>query len=511
MFACLYVPDFPVQAALLSQVPDAREALRKSPIVVLDGPANLPKVIALNNAARNRGIEVGMTKLQVEAGGGVQMRKRSATEENAAQARLVECAISFSPVVESPAAGIVLFDLIGTERLFGLPIAVADKISTLANEWGFCSHVAVASNPDTALYAARGFAGVTVIPNGHEAQRLARLPVDLLPITPETQDILNGWGIYTFKALAALPDIALSERLGQHGLNLQRLAQGQVKRTLFPAETAQRFALSHEFENPVEILELLLFEMDRLLHGICFSLISQALSTNEVRLHLDLETTQILTGRKGESYEHVWRLPVPTQDARMLLTLIRLELERNAFVAPVGKLTLEALPIRPLTAQGNLFAPPSPEAGQLEISLAEVRSVVGDIDAQGRNCFGSPEPADTHAAGAFSMARYTTFSDAKRATAPLTTAIALRRFRPPIPASVEFSGAGPSAIFLWDKYRNVLAASGPWCSSGNWWDTTISWVREEWDVALKTYVGVGFFRIYQDRIRHQWFVEGMHD
>ncbi len=510
MFACLYVPDFSVQAALLSQIPDAREALRKSPIVVLDGPANLPKVVALNNPARNRGIKVGMTKLQVETCGGVQMRKRSATEENSAQARLIECATSFSPIVESADTGIALLDLAGTEKLFGSPKDIADKISTLANEWGFCSNVAVAPNPDTALYAARGFPGVTVIPDGHEAKSLARLRVDLLPVTPEIQDVLNGWGIYTFKALADLPDIALSERLGQQGLNLQQLARGQVKRTLFPPETTQRFVQSHEFENPVETLELLSFEIDRILCGICFSLISQALSTNEVRLQLALETTQILTGRKGESYEHVWRLPVPTQDARMLLTLIRLELERNTFVAPISKLTIEVLPIRPLTAQGNLFAPPSPEAGQLEISLAEVRAVVGDIDAHGRKCFGSPELADTHEAGAFSIARYTNFSDVKHSTAPSTT-IAFRRFRPPLPASVEFSGAEPSAIFLWDKYRNVLAASGPWCSSGHWWDATISWVREEWDVALKTYTGVGFFRIYRDRIRHQWFVEGMHD
>jgi len=75
MFACLLVPDFPVQAALLLEPKDTRELLRRSPIAVLDGPSNLPKVEALNDLARDVGIEVGMTKLQVETCGGVLLQK----------------------------------------------------------------------------------------------------------------------------------------------------------------------------------------------------------------------------------------------------------------------------------------------------------------------------------------------------------------------------------------------------------------------------------------------------
>jgi protein ImuB len=511
MFACLYVPDFSVQAALLSQTPEAREALRKSPIVVLDGPANLPKVIALNDPARTHGMEIGMTKLQVETCGGVLLRKRSIGDEHAAHARLIECANSFSPVVESSGPGTVLLDMAGTEKLFGPPKNVANALSALASDCGFRPNVAVASNPDTALFAARGFTGVTFIPRVQEAQHLACLKVDLLPATPEMLDILNGWGIYTFKAFGGLPEIALTERLGQQGLHLQKLARGEIKRTLFPPESTPSFVESHEFENPVETLEPLAFVLDHLLQKLCFSLTEQALSTTEVRLTLNLEVTQQLTGKNGESYERVWRLPAPTQDARMLLKLFRLELERNAFVAPVSKATIAALPIKPLTSQSNLFAPPTPEAGELEISLAEIRSVVGEIDANGRSCFGSPALIDTHEAGIFVVTRCTTFSDAEPSKAPSATTIALRRFRPPLAASVEFSGAMPSAVFLWEKYRNVLAASGPWCSSGNWWDAATSWAREEWDVALETYAGVGFFRIYLDRLRQQWFVEGLLD
>src|SRR5216684_9168064 len=132
MFACLLVPDFPVQAALLWEPEDTRERLRRSAIAVLDSPSNLPKVLALNDAARNAGIEVGMTKLQVETCGGVLLQKRSPDHEDTAQAALLECAAAFSPRVESTGPGIVILDLAGTEKLFGSPETTACKITVSA-------------------------------------------------------------------------------------------------------------------------------------------------------------------------------------------------------------------------------------------------------------------------------------------------------------------------------------------------------------------------------------------
>jgi protein ImuB len=511
MFACLHIPDFPVQAAILTQVPDAREVLRKSPIVILDGPSSSLRVIALNNPARDSGIEIGMTKLQVEGCSNVSLRKRSIADEDVANSRLIECANSFSPIVESASPGIALLDLTGTEKLFGSPKDAAHEMSEITREYGFNLNIAVASNPDAALYAARGFAGVTVIPDGHEAQRLARLRVDLLPVTEEMLLVLHDWGIYTFKLLADLPVIALTERLGQTGQHLQRLARGQVKRSLFSPTLSQRFVQSYEFDNPVENLEFLFFELTRLIHELCLSLASHGFSTNEIRLTLELEARQRLTGEKGELYKRECKLPVPTIDDKMILTLIRLELERNIFVAPISKLTVEALPVKPQIAQGNLFAPPSPEAGQLEISLTQIRTYAGDVDVNGRYCFGSPELVDTHESGAFAVTRFTTCTGVTKSITPPNTTVVLRRFRPALLASVELNDNIPSAILLWGKYRRVLKASGPWCGSGNWWDNTTAWAREEWDVALKTFAGVGLFRLCLDRIRKQWFVEGLLD
>jgi protein ImuB len=510
MFACLYVPDFSVQAVLRLEPLKTKEALLQSPVAVLDGPANLPNVTALNDPARKLGIEVGMTKLQAETCGGVTLRKRSLDSEDAAQIALINCGNSFSPRVESTCTGTVILDLSGTEKLFGSSENIARKISVTAAEQGFDLRVAIAANPDTAMYAARGFVGITIVPPHQEAEYLGALNVGILPTTPETLEILDGWGIQTFKALAALPEVPLTQRLGQPGLYLQKLAQGRIKRTLVPVETALTFVESYEFDDPVELLESLAFLLHRLIQQITERLMSHSLATNELRLTLDLGVTQLLDGSKGEQYKREWKLPLPTQDKNMLFAVVRLDLEHSTLAAPVKKITIEAIPIRPRYLQGDLFAPPSPEAEKLEITLARIRGIVGSADENGISCVGSPRIVDSHRPDAFTVQPFSSVSEASEKRT-LRSVIALRMFRPAVETSVQLNGEKPKSLRLLQTYRRVLAAFGPWCSSGNWWNSATAWVHEEWDVVVSTFEGVGYYRIYRDQIKGAWFIGATFD
>jgi protein ImuB len=510
MFACLYVPDFPCQAALLAECADARYRFQHFPTAVIDGRANLLKVVALNDRARKSGIRLGMTKLQVEICGGIALHKRVSTNESSAHERLLACANAFSPQVESTSPGTVLLDLTGTERLFGTSDDVTRQIVHNVNGRDFVLHIAIASNPDTALYAAKGFSGITVIPNGKEAVTLSRLSVDLLPATPEMLETLQGWGIHTFKALASLPEVALTERLGQAGLHLQRLAQGRVSRTLLPIEPTEKFIENYEFDDPIETLDSLTFVLNRLLQQLCANLLTHSLATNELRLTLQLEVRHHNDSSDGEQYHHQWKLPFPTQDKNVLFALLRLDLEQQTFSAPIKKVSIEGIPIKPRLAQGNLFAPPSPEAEKLEITLARVRGFVGSTDANAVSCVGTPKTTDTHKPGSFTLEPFSSVN-APNSMQPQTLPLTLRMFRPAMETSVELAGVTPHFVRLWSKHRRVVAASGPWCSSGNWWNKTFAWAREEWDIALKTSAGIGLYRIYLDRLCGQWFVEGMFD
>src|SRR5580692_675553 len=174
-FACIFVPDFPVEALLR-----AEPELRTQPLAVLEGKAPLQKVLAVNENARRAGIDPGMSKLQIEACAGLVLRARSLPQEVAAHAALLDCAQSFSPRVEAHGCDTIVLDLAGLQQLFGPLSKIARALARRASDLGLEASVAVAGNPDTAALAARGFLGVTVIPEGKEAEQLGSLPVEVL-------------------------------------------------------------------------------------------------------------------------------------------------------------------------------------------------------------------------------------------------------------------------------------------------------------------------------------------
>ncbi len=153
-------------------------------------------------------------------------------------ALLVECARYFSPRIEETSSDTVLFDVRGLGSLIGGPDKIARAIE---NRAGIPVDIAIATDPDAAILAARGIRGITVIPPGSEAERLADLPLNLLPGSPETAELLDAWGIRTLGELAALPPLGVAARLGHEGTYLQHLAQGRAGRQLRPMEDPLRF------------------------------------------------------------------------------------------------------------------------------------------------------------------------------------------------------------------------------------------------------------------------------
>src|SRR5439155_1660982 len=220
-FACIFVPDFPVQA-LLRVEPD----LRSQAVAVLEGKAPLEKVFAVNEQARHAGVEMGMTKLQVEACPELVLRTRSPLQEHSAHAALLDCA--------------------------------------------------------------------------------------------QILDTLSRWGIRNLRALAALPEIALSERLGQEGVRLQQLARGATSRTLVPVEPPLVFEEAIELEHPLVLVEPLAFLLARMLEQLCARLSARALATQEIRLQLELDN-----GSHIKTFHRTLRLPVPLLDEKIFLKLLQ--------------------------------------------------------------------------------------------------------------------------------------------------------------------------------------------
>ncbi len=553
-FACIFVPDFPVEALLR-----AEPELRSRSLAVLEGKAPLQKVFAVNENARRAGVSQGMTKLQIEACSGLVLRARSLPQEAAAHAALLDCAQSFSPRVEAVGCDTIVLDIAGLQPLFGPLPKIARALARRASHLGLESSVAVAGNPETATLAARGFSGVTVIPEGKEAEQLGSLPVEVLfeNSTQESAHLLetfSRWGIRKLRDLAALPDVALSERLGQVGVHLQALARGATSRTLVPVEPPLIFEEVVELEYPLVLLEPLAFLLGRLLEQLCARLEARALATQELRLQLELENgwqTEDISTNNGEtgvparpsraqarqSFQRTLRLPVPLLDPKTFLKLLQLDLKAHPPGAPIVKIRLAAEPVRPRAAQNGLFLPPAPEPEKLELTLARIASIVGEDKV------GSLELLDTHRPQGFRMQRFAPSepfspqrhrntvknaivknqmgnqrSKAKDSSVSLCLCgddlvTALRIFRPPVDIAVAIQD-GKLAHITCPRNKamqgEILWAAGPWRSSGDWWEKE-GWARDEWDIAVQGESDIALYRLVRDRLGGRWFLEGTYD
>jgi protein ImuB len=518
LFACIFVPRFVVQASLRCEPEEKRQAWSHRPVAVLDGPESLPRVFACNERAQLAGVEPGITKAQAAQCPDIILRKRMLKQEQAAQDALIDCAAEFSPKVESSAQGMVTLDIEGTERIFGPPQKLVRTLAYQAARIGLEANVSAAANRDTAQLAAKGFAGTTIVQKGHEADCLAQLPIDVLPLTGAQAEILDAWGIRRCRDLVLLPPVPLIERLGQAGLHLQRLARGEGTVVLVPADVPLRFEESLELEDPVEDLEALVFILNRLLEQLAARLIARSLATDELTLRLGLEVHQDRDVRSAQSREvpDCWirtlSLPVSMQNTKVLLKLLQLDLEQHRPGAAVKSVAIEARPARRRYTQGALFAPVAPEPGSLEITLARIRGLVGEVDDQGRGRVGAAEVLHSHQSDDFRMTAFTP-GDNKRVTTGndiTTPSVTMSMFRPPLPANVRCRTGKPLHISFAEVSAEIVCAGGPWRTSGNWWKSE-EWRREEWDIAVQLANGVGLYRIFRDIRRDAWFVEGLYD
>ncbi len=285
-FASIYVPNFLVQAVMRGE-----RSLRAKAIALVDGTPPVWNVVAMNEAARQAGIELGMAKSQAAQFLGVEIRRRSRPQEAAAHGALLDLGWSISPRVEETAADTIVLDLAGLASLLGSDEKIARRIEQLAADLGLTVHVAVAANLDVAVHAARGFPGITLIPAGEEARCVASLPVGVLSPSEEILETLERWGVRTCGALADLPLLELSERLGQPGVRLHEWARGASVRSLVLAEPAVHFEEKMELDDAVAELEPLSFLLGRLLDQLCARLAARSLAASAIRLRFDLEVS----------------------------------------------------------------------------------------------------------------------------------------------------------------------------------------------------------------------------
>jgi len=456
------------------------------------------------------------------------------SEDSAAIQALLAVARDFSPRVlvasghgdpagEGHGGHDVLLDVSGLGALIGGPPAIARELRRAVRESGASARVAIAPTQTAARLlagcdrdAAPIHAAADLPPALAPLPVAALRPLEMLPpgITHRDRtrpyDTLEKWGIATLGALAALPVAQLSSRLGRRGVALHRLARGLDAAPFVPDGETPRFVARLELEWPVDTLEPLSFVFARLLEPLSAAL--ERADRGAAAVRLDLRLTDRSTCAR------VLQLPAPMRDARVLRTLLLLDLESRAPAAAVDVVSIELDPAPARITQFSLLQRALPAPETLSTLTARLSALLGDTRV------GTPVLRDTHRPGAFEMTRYAPQQGAAaRVHAGVGAASppprggddthVLRRQRIPPAIRVSVERGRPAYIAAAKRgmpHGAVTQAAGPWRTSGGWWHPREGppWNHDEWDVALSTGV---VCRIFQDRTTQQWFLDGLYD
>jgi protein ImuB len=462
--------------------------------------------------------------------------------EGSDEAAVVAVAREFSPRVEVCGPREVALDLSGLSRLFGDAKTIAAELRRTAADRGLRVRVAIAGTRTAARLLVRHRAGVTVVDRGTEAAACAVLSLSVLDDLVKTQNpnpksqtdpksqipdpngigvVFRRWGLKTLGDLAALPPDDVMARLGMAGVEWQRLARGEDGRPLVPSLPEERFEQSLELEWPIDGLEPLSFVLGRLMDPLAAHLErrGRGAAVLHVRLRLVSKAADGAPQQAGRAMHiRTLELPAPMREARTLRTLAMLDLESHPPSAAIDAVTVAVDPTAARVVQYSLLTRPLPTPEQLSTLMARVQALMGETRV------GAPATVDSWRPGAFTMKPFNPRTPHSELRTPhpapspshSSAPACLRRFRHPVPARVQLDAGAPTRLVI-DRRGcvggRVAACAGPWRTSGAWWVDDVKarecpWDRDEWDVVLD---GGLTYRLFRDRERNAWFVEGMLD
>ncbi len=409
---------------------------------------------------------------------------------------LREIALEYSPRVEESGTGLVYIDLTGVRGLFGDELAIADGLRRRAAERGLAVRVGIGGSRASARMAARWDGGARVVDPGQEAAALVAAPLSMLDGDPETPALLRRWGLRTLGEVAALPAVALFERLGREGVRVRELAVGLDPRPLAPWRAPRVFEASVNLDWEVAELPALDEVVARLAGEISTGLAREDADAGRLEWSLRLCNRTLHEGELNPA--------VPTRDPRALAALIRSALRARRPPAAVTGIALRAHPSRMARAQPELTDPLRPNARTLAEVLSRLASLVGDARV------GAPVLLDSHRPDAIELGDLRDSPPAHRVSqypgrGLVGRGLALRRQRPPARAVVRLAAGRPAHLRAGAMDGPVVASVGPWRQSGEWWRPG-AWASDEWDAEL----GDGTLcRLVHDGAG--WFLDGVYD
>jgi protein ImuB len=426
---------------------------------------------------------------------------------------LTEIARACSPRVEIIGHRVVVFDARGLGRVLGPPDEIVRAVTRLAAGKGVAVRVALAPTATAARLLAH--AGATAVKDVDIFSLKCLFPEKESRPLDDALAIFRRWGLRTCGDVARLPRAEVAARLGAWGIALHQAACGDDAGPLVPQDEERRFLERIDLEWPIEGLEPLAFVLARLCDGHALALERADRGAVTVTTRLTLVTRAV--------HERVLQIPAPMRDAKVLRTLIVLDLESHPPPAGIDAVEIELGVVPGRIAQGSLLTRTLPTPETLTTLIARLGALMGETRV------GAPALVDAHDARVIAMKRFapgtgkqhpgTPPLDSRsgrpehcRRAEPRHLGTMLRRLRFPLAATVKAEHGAPVAVAPSARGLAggpVVARAGPWRSSGRWWaGDRAAWDRDDWDVELDH---GGRLHLSHDRVNGRWEVGGIFD
>lgn len=316
----LFFPDLPLE--IVDQPP-------QTPLAILERR----RVLQVNPEARAQGVAPGqkMGHARALCGELICLERDPALEEQALQ-DLAHWAYHFTPHIECR-AGLLLLEVSASLRLFGGREALLAELRRDLQRGRHRVAMGLAPVAEQARVLARAAApGADPEESPSGPAELDGLPLSELPLPGRERTALWRSGIRTLGQLRRLPRAELGRRLGRAPLAWLQQLEGHHPTPLPLWHPPLRFRRSLLLAAPTRRSEALLFSMQRLLGALMERLAARQLYILELEWHLYAESGPPETLRVACSQ--------PQWEARALLELSRLQLERMRLPEPATRIDL---------------------------------------------------------------------------------------------------------------------------------------------------------------------------
>jgi protein ImuB len=302
--------------------------------------------------------------------------------------------------------------------------------------------------------------------------------------------------------LAALPEPELIARLGPQAKRLRQMARGELPHLFQPALSPISLEERMELDSPVEILESLLFVVRVMLEQLIARAHARALALAAITITLRLENVS--------THSRTVRPALPSNDLRLWLKLLQLDLEAHPPAAAITGLTIAAEPGKQSKVQLGLFAPQLPESGRLDITLARIRAIVGEGNV-GRAMLRDSLQPEAFRPHALRVEKFQGQQPQTKGSSLVPSPFALRIIRPPEGIFLTMHDHRPEAFVFHEKKYAVEHAYGPWHFSGEWWHGEL-WNTEQWDLIARAPEGSSLCCcVVRDVAQNLWQMAALYD